>query len=172
MARARWNARLERVFGDPATIESRERAMVELIRRAEPASPASPLDWCWPVKGTLRSGFGERFGRMHYGIDIASPEGATIVAAEAGTVRLRTIFPDYGLTTVIGHGGSTTTLYAHQRDVVAAVGQRVRRGQAIGSVGATGRATGPHLHFEMREAGTPRDPSLLLPRWPTGSVSS
>jgi len=65
------------VFANRATIESRERTIVELVRQAEPASPASPLDWYWPVEGSIRSGFGERFGRMHYGIDIAAPDGTS-----------------------------------------------------------------------------------------------
>ena len=162
-ARRRWVARVDRIFGNPATIASRERAIVEIVHQVESALPSPPPVWSWPVEGVVRSGFGLRFGRMHYGIDIASPEGTSVLAAGPGTVRLVTTLPDYGVTTVISHGGRLTTLYAHQRDVAVAVGQDIDRGQVIGSVGTTGRVTGPHLHFEIRQAGTPQDPSLFLP---------
>jgi murein DD-endopeptidase MepM/ murein hydrolase activator NlpD len=117
----------------------------------------------WPVNGVLTSTFGWRWGRMHNGIDIGAPTGTSISAASGGYVYFAGSMGGYGNVVLIDHGGGLTTLYAHQSQVKASVGQTVSRGQQIGLVGSTGHSTGPHLHFEVRKNGVPVDPLGYLP---------
>jgi murein DD-endopeptidase MepM/ murein hydrolase activator NlpD len=118
----------------------------------------------WPASGPKTSGYGWRthpiFGtkRFHAGIDIGAGHGAQIVAAASGVVVSAGAQGGYGNTVVIDHGGGLATLYAHQSSYAVSSGQRVSRGQVIGYVGSTGYSTGPHLHFETRVNGAPRDP--------------
>jgi len=124
----------------------------------------------WPVPGFTRvtSPFGWRthpiFGerRMHTGVDIAGPgiNGATVVAAGDGRVIATGWRGGYGNTIIIDHGDGVTTLYAHLQSggIHVSTGQQVRAGQRIGSVGSTGNSTGPHLHWEVRINGQPRNP--------------
>ncbi|MDQ3147745.1 MAG: M23 family metallopeptidase [Actinomycetota bacterium] len=116
----------------------------------------------WPAAGRVTSEFGRRWGRLHAGIDIAAPTGTPIYAAAAGTVIFSGVQGGYGNVVIIDHGGFTA-VYAHQSSRIASTGQSVARGQAIGRVGSTGHSTGPHLHFETRYGGTPRNPRGCLP---------
>jgi murein DD-endopeptidase MepM/ murein hydrolase activator NlpD len=131
------------------------------------ALPAGPLPspsaagFIWPVEGTLSSGFGYRWGRMHEGIDISVPEGTPIRAAADGTVILMQSEYEsggYGNYTCIDHGGGLSTCYAHQSSFSTSVGASVSQGDVIGLSGNTGHSTGPHLHFEVRINGAPTDP--------------
>jgi len=131
------------------------------------ALPAGPLPspsaagFIWPVEGTLTSGFGYRWGRMHEGIDISVPEGTPIRAAADGTVILMQSEYEsggYGNYTCIDHGGGLSTCYAHQSSFATSVGASVSQGDVIGLSGNTGHSTGPHLHFEVRINGAPTDP--------------
>ena len=156
--------------------EARRRALAEAARRAAllngttppPANPGAPGAFSWPVSGPITSGFGLRpnpFGsgvETHPGIDIGAPQGATIAAAAGGRVIFAGWYGGYGNAIIIDHGGSTSTLYGHCSQVFVSVGQDVQRGQAIGAVGMTGRATGPHLHFEVRVNCVPVDPTSRL----------
>lgn len=117
----------------------------------------------WPTRGTVTSGFGNRWGRLHAGIDVAAPTGTPIWAAKAGSVIFAGQQSGYGNVVIISHGGGMTTLYAHQSQIRASEGQQVAQGDTIGAVGNTGRSTGPHLHFETRYGGSPRDPRGCLP---------
>ncbi|KAF0208708.1 MAG: peptidoglycan DD-metalloendopeptidase family protein [Actinomycetota bacterium] len=127
----------------------------------------------WPVPGYFRisSPFGPRIcpfhGREnHSGIDIGRKAdgtaigGAAIVAAGGGTVLSAGWRGGYGYTVIINHGNGVTTLYAHQPagGIKVSTGQRVSKGDRIGTVGSTGYSTGPHLHFEVRVNGTPVNP--------------
>lgn len=120
-----------------------------------------------PVSGRLSSGFGYRFhpilgtARLHRGIDIAAPRGTPVVAAEDGTVVLARWNGGYGNQVRIAHAGGLQTSYGHLSQIAAATGHRIRRGQVIGYVGATGLATGPHLHYEALQDGQPVDPTSL-----------
>lgn len=121
-----------------------------------------------PVPGEITGGFGERLHpilgvvRMHTGVDMRAGYGAPIAAAAAGEVVWAAWRDGYGNTVIIDHGNQYATLYAHQSAVRVAVGQSVQAGQIVGEVGATGLATGPHLHFEVRVLGVPVDPASHL----------
>jgi len=121
----------------------------------------------WPVPSSHRvtSPYGPRIcpfhGReLHPGIDIGAPSGSPIVAAASGTVIYAGARGSYGNVVMIDHGNGVVTLYAHQRSGGIRVrnGQRVAKGQRIGTVGSTGNSTGPHLHFEVRVNGAAKNP--------------
>ena len=122
-----------------------------------------------PLPGApLSSDFGHRVhpvlgsSRMHDGVDFSARAGTPIRAAATGTVVFAGPRGGYGYATVIDHGSSLATLYAHQSVLNVAEGMQVAAGQIIGAVGSTGLSTGPHLHFEARVAGVPVDPLLYL----------
>lgn len=116
----------------------------------------------WPVSGTLTSGFGYRWGRMHEGIDIAVPSGTPVAAAASGTVIWAGWQGGYGNLVVIDHGGGIATAYGHNTSVTVSVGQQVGQGSIIAYSGSTGRSTGPHVHFEVRVNGSAVDPMGYL----------
>ena len=117
-----------------------------------------------PLSGRLTSRFGTRRHpvtgglRHHAGIDIAAPHGSPVQSTGTGIVRRAGWAGGYGLLIVIDHGNGTETRYAHLSGVAVAPGQQVGKGNTIGYVGSTGRSTGPHLHYEIRESGRARDP--------------
>jgi len=116
----------------------------------------------WPVRGKLTSKYGARRG-SHEGIDIAAAKGTQVVAAEAGKVVFAARMGDYGKMVVIKHAGNFRSVYAHVRRFHVKKGHFVESGQRIAEVGTTGNASGPHLHFEIRDRDRPRDPMLYLP---------
>ena len=122
-----------------------------------------------PIQGGAHnSNFGWRldpFNGMqsfHEGIDFIADVGAPIVAAAAGVVSASEFHPQYGNMIEIDHGGGLVTRYAHCSTRLARVGDVVMKGARIAEVGRTGRATGPHLHFEVRHHGVPQDPARFL----------
>lgn len=117
----------------------------------------------YPLKGTLSSPFGTRWGRMHEGIDIAVAEGTPVKAAECGTVSyVSENAGGYGKFIQIDHGYGIVTAYAHLSSINVTKGQKVPCGFTIGLSGNTGRSTGPHLHFEITENDKPLDPLVYL----------
>jgi murein DD-endopeptidase MepM/ murein hydrolase activator NlpD len=106
--------------------------------------------------------FGVRGGARHDGIDIAAPEGTPVLAAAHGKAIYVGEQPGYGMVVILRHGDGLVTVYAHNSAVLVREGARVERGQAIARVGQTGRTSGPHLHFEVREGTRPRNPLLYL----------
>ena len=122
-----------------------------------------------PVPGAVGSGHGLRRHpihgdvRMHDGVDMAGTTGTPIQAFAAGTVTYAGPRGGYGNVVIVEHAGGLETRYAHQSGIDVAVGQHVEAGQRLGRVGATGTATGPHLHFELRRDGTSIDPAPYLP---------
>ncbi|WP_373049410.1 M23 family metallopeptidase [Vulgatibacter sp.] len=135
----------------------------------KPARPPAPepvvlLDGA----GVLTSGFGARRDPIHggagdhRGIDLAAAPGTPVLAAAGGVVRRAGERGGYGLAVEIDHGAGLTTLYAHASELLVVEGAVVERGQAIARVGETGRATGAHLHFEVREGDRPVDPARAL----------
>lgn len=126
--------------------------------------PVAPARLSWPVLGVLYARFGRRGSEFHDGIDFAAPEGTPVLAAGDGVVIFAGEQRGYGRIVLVSHDDGLVTLYAHNRDNRVHAGERVAAGQAIATVGQSGKTTGPHLHFEVREAGRPRDPLLYLPK--------
>jgi murein DD-endopeptidase MepM/ murein hydrolase activator NlpD len=122
----------------------------------------SAAGFVWPVSGTVVSGFGWRWGRMHEGIDIAASSGTPIWAAASGTVIHSGWLGGYGNLVVVDHGNGLATAYAHCSAIFVGLGQSVEQGETIALVGSTGNSSGPHLHFEVRVNGSAVDPLLYL----------
>lgn len=118
----------------------------------------------WPVDGVLYSRFGVRNGTRHDGIDISAPKGTSVVAADAGQVLYSGVQRGYGNIVLVKHVDGLITIYAHNEANLVETGQRVKLGQPLARVGQTGRATGPHLHFEVRKKRVPRNPLFFLPK--------
>jgi murein DD-endopeptidase MepM/ murein hydrolase activator NlpD len=122
----------------------------------------------WPVTGAITGSFGERLdpfdgeGAFHTGVDISAPYGTEVRAAADGLVTEVEVHAGYGRVVVVEHGFGTTTVYGHLSGTNTFAGRRVKRGDVIGFVGTSGRATGPHLHYEVRLYGAPVNPWRYL----------
>jgi murein DD-endopeptidase MepM/ murein hydrolase activator NlpD len=156
----------EEYLAEAQALEAQSAQLAESIREAQRSSGSSgapsAAGLIWPVNGTVTSGFGMRWGRMHEGIDIAAPTGTPIWAAAAGTVVYAGWLGGYGNLVVVDHGGGFATAYAHTSAILVAVGRSVAQGETIALVGSTGHSTGPHVHFEVRVNGVAVDPLLYL----------
>lgn len=119
--------------------------------------------WLWPIDGNVSSKFGIRHRRGHAGIDVTAPTGTPVVASRDGVIRYAGRQGGYGQLVVVEHESGVTTWYAHLSRIGVKVDQKVHQGEQLGLSGATGNATGPHLHFEVRREGKPVDPLRLLP---------
>jgi peptidoglycan hydrolase-like protein with peptidoglycan-binding domain len=127
--------------------------------RALARPPAtSPVALVPPVYVPFTDVFGPRGARMHTGIDFPAPTGTAVAAARAGVVTVARWLAGYGNTVAIKHELGASTVYSHLSAFLVKPGDRVAVGQPIGHVGATGTATGPHLHFELRVRGAAIDP--------------
>lgn len=115
-----------------------------------------------PSRGFISSGFGMRWGKMHNGIDIAADEGTPIYAVISGKVIYSSFEEGYGNLIKIDNGGGVETLYGHCSSMEVNVGENIRKGQMIGRVGSTGKSTGPHVHFEVRQNGKAKNPTEYL----------
>ena len=121
-----------------------------------------------PVKGQITSGFGNRrdpikgVHRHHDGMDIAAAEGTPIRSIRGGEVSFSGTRGGYGNVVIVDHGNGLTTRYAHCRDLNVKSGDKVYPGTILGTVGSTGRSTGPHLHLEARRNGKAVDPETLF----------
>jgi lipoprotein NlpD len=124
----------------------------------------------WPLaQPILSSPFGARQGRPHEGIDLAAPPGTPIHAADGGQVLYAgNAVRGYGNMIVVQHGADLLTVYAHGSVLLVKTGDKVAAGQEIARVGQSGRATAPHLHFEVRRGQVPQDPMRFLPRLNAG----
>ena len=120
--------------------------------------------WPCPSCHYITSQFGWRYHpiyqtqKYHSGVDIGASYGATIVAADGGTIITAGSVSGYGNCVVINHGNGITTLYGHMSSIAVSVGQKVSKGQTIGYVGSTGNSTGPHLHWEVTVNGVRQNP--------------
>ena len=117
----------------------------------------------WPVTGPVTSTFGRRWRSWHRGLDIRADPGTPIIAAASGVVIASGFEPRYGQRVKIEHEGGFMTVYAHNERNLVEPGQEVAAGQVIAVVGRTGRATGEHVHFEIRYDGRVYNPLYLLP---------
>jgi murein DD-endopeptidase MepM/ murein hydrolase activator NlpD len=125
---------------------------------------ACPLPLAWPLAPPVSGTFGPRGRRFHAGIDIAAELGTPVAAAEAGRVTYAGWRDGgWGIEVTIAHVRGVRTIYAHLSRALVRLGQRVTARQVLGRVGATGDATGPHLHFEVRFHGAAVDPLTALP---------
>jgi len=121
----------------------------------------------WPVQGEVSRGFEQDAARRHDGIDIIAPRGTSIHAAADGEVIFSGWGPGgYGRIVILQHQVEVITIYAHNHDNMVRLGQRVRQGETIATVGQSGRATGNHLHFEVRHKAVPLSPHKFLPPRP------
>jgi murein DD-endopeptidase MepM/ murein hydrolase activator NlpD len=162
-AYAREDAGIQKLIGDnaaPAAVNNAINA---------PTTP-SALGFQWPLESvTVTSEYGYRihpvYGtrRLHAGIDMGAARGTPIASSNDGVVIFVGTRGGYGRTVLVDHGGGITTLYAHMSETGAFDGQAVSRGDIVGFVGATGTATGNHLHFEVRVNGGPANPRNYLP---------
>jgi hypothetical protein len=116
----------------------------------------------WPLRGRITSMYGWRHGRHHDGVDIAARMGKPIVAAANGTVIFSGWRSGYGRMVVIQHNRWLKTVYGHTSQNYVRKGEKVTQGQVIALVGSTGRSTGPHLHFEVRNSRGAQDPMRYL----------
>lgn len=143
------------------------RALDERLFASKPNQPG--VNRLMPVNGvTPSSNFGLRLDpfskklAVHNGIDFVAPIGTPIQAAEAGTVKMAGLTPQFGWSVEVDHGNGISTRYAHAYRLWVRAGDKVSAGQKIAEVGSTGKSTGPHLHFEVRYNGTPLNPLRYL----------
>ena len=165
-------------------LESSYRASVyafSLMKNGGLNTTAEPLAWgldlrsdrttvpsLWPVRGLVTAGFGQRMdpfsgeGAFHAGLDIAAPFGSRVESAADGIVFYAGPEQGYGNEILIDHGYGIKTKYGHLSRIQVMIGQAVKRGQVIGTVGMTGKTTGPHLHYEVLVHETPVNPTRYL----------
>jgi murein DD-endopeptidase MepM/ murein hydrolase activator NlpD len=150
-------------------ITSRERSFRELkTLLEEKRSLLASTPTIWPVKGMVTAGYGYRSSpftgqrEMHEGIDVAAPPGTAIVATAEGVVSFTGPLSAFGNVVFINHGHGFTTFYAHNSSNRVKEGQLVKRGEVIAYVGATGRATGPHVHYEVQVNGVTVNPMKYI----------
>jgi len=158
----------EEYLEEVAALEAESAELAAAIRSAQASvgstgsGAVSAAGFIWPVNGTVVSGYGWRWGRMHEGIDISASTGTPIWAAAAGNVIYAGWLGGYGNLVVVDHGNGLATAYAHASSILVSVGQPVGQGETVSLVGSTGNSSGPHLHFEVRVNGAAVDPLLYV----------
>ena len=131
--------------------------------KERPKTAHKKIDFIWPVEGKFGDGFEGSERERHQGIDITSPLGTPIKASNGGAVIYSgNTIKGYGNLIIVRHSEEFVSVYAHNQVNLVEEGASVEKGQIIGKVGQTGRATGPHLHFEIRRNNKPVDPLLYL----------
>ncbi len=152
----------------------REQALINAARRRDDPRTDFLQGFIWPAKGRISGVYGSQRilngkpRRPHYGLDIAAPRGTPVRAPAAGVVSL--VHKDMyftGGTVILDHGHGLSSVFIHLSKVHVAQGDRLAQGALLGEVGATGRATGPHLHWGMNLFQQRLDPQLLVPPLPT-----
>ena len=148
-------------------------ALVKEVRKKDDPRTDFSQPFIWPVTGRISGVYGSQRilngkpKRPHYGVDIAAPTGTPVKAPIDGVVSLAHDDMFYsGGTLIVDHGHGLSTVFMHLHKILVKEGQRVRQGDVIAQVGATGRVTGPHLHWGMNWFDTRLDPSLLVPPMP------
>jgi murein DD-endopeptidase MepM/ murein hydrolase activator NlpD len=154
------------VEGQTAAMNDSVTLLTSLVENGAAGGGTPP--WDWPVSGAISSDFGGRsspWGRsyeFHAGLDIRALQGTPVAAAGSGVVVYAGRMRGYGNMVVVDHGFELKTVYAHLSAIYSDIGRRVQTGETIGAVGQTGRATGPHLHYEVRVGTAPVDPMCYL----------
>lgn len=151
-----------------------EAARIAAARAEDRPEPLFESGFIWPAVGPISGVFGSQRilngepRRPHFGLDIAAPPGSPVVAPADGIVVIAETDMYYtGGTVLLDHGYGLTSVYSHMSDVAVTVGQRVHQGDRIGSVGATGRATGPHLDWRINWFDQRLDPAYFVPPMPS-----
>lgn len=159
------------VSPDAKTLERihREGAIIAAVRALDTPKPLFSTGFTWPATGPISGVYGSQRilngepRRPHFGVDIAGPAGAPVVAPADGVVALAEDDLFYtGGTVMLDHGHGLTSVYSHLSEVTVSLGQRVRQGEPIGRIGATGRVTGAHLDWRVNLFKTRLDPALLV----------
>lgn len=140
----------------------RANARIERALRNSQGPDFGSGELIWPVRGPVTSPFGQRWGRLHAGIDIGVPTGTPVHAADSGRVAVSGSVGGYGNYICIQHTRSLSTCYGHNSQLGVRKGESVRKGSVISRAGCTGSCTGPHVHFEVRVGGRPVDPMRYL----------
>ncbi len=146
-----------------------EELIAKLAKQGKLAARLGTGKFIVPTTGFVSSGFGMRLHPVfkkeyfHSGIDVATPQGTPVKAADDGMVIYSGSWGGYGKTVILDHGAHLTTLYGHLSRLYASTGAFVKKGQIVALSGNTGVSTGPHLHFEVRETGKPVNPQRYLP---------
>ena len=156
---------LERIYADIA--------LVKTARKTDDPRTDFTQAFIWPVIGRISGVYGSQRilngkpRRPHFGVDIAAPTGTPVKAPAGGRVTMAHADMFYsGGTLIVDHGHGISTVYMHLHKILVKQGQTVEQGDIIAQVGATGRVTGPHLHWGMNWFETRLDPSLLVPPMP------
>jgi murein DD-endopeptidase MepM/ murein hydrolase activator NlpD len=174
--KALYMAQQEELLRASKELQARiKRLLAEKRKLAEKKHPGKPQTvyyrggrLAWPVQGSITSTFGTRVHPIfktkitHTGLDISAPNGTPVKAADTGEVLFTGWLSGYGNVVILDHGGNLTTVYAHLSRIECSEGAKVNRGSTIGRVGATGVATGNHLHFETRINGDAVNPMRYL----------
>lgn len=157
----------------PAVLEriKRENAMIAAVRQRNTARQDFLQGWIWPAQGPVSGVYGSQRilngepRTPHYGIDIAAPAGSPVIAPAGGEVVLaeKDIYFTGG-TIIIDHGMGINSAFSHLQSLNVKVGQQVKQGEQIGTVGSTGRSTGPHLDWRVNWFDVRLDPQRLLPK--------
>jgi len=148
----------------PEKAEKKKGGWFEKFKKGGKKPNPKPGYFVWPVEGEISSRFGVRNGAPHDGLDIAAEKGKDIRAAAPGTVLFSDWGPaGYGNIVIIQHEENLITVYAHNKKNLVSKGKKVDKGEKIALLGDTGRATGPHLHFEVRVNRESVDPLKYLP---------
>jgi len=159
----------------PPELEARikeEGELVDRARRRDDARTDFLIGFDWPVQGRVSGVYGSQRilnGKPrapHYGVDIAGPVGTPVLAPAAGVVTLAADLYFTGWTVILDHGHGLSSVFMHMAGATAKAGQRLAKGEEVGRLGATGRATGPHLHWGMNLFDVRLDPQLLVPPMP------
>lgn len=159
----------ERAYRELIETSRQIEQLIKRIQSGEKNIGGSTGTMTWPAEGEITSPFGWRvhpiFGtqRLHTGIDIGADYGDAIRAADGGVVIHADWMGGYGNAVIIDHGNGISTLYAHNSQLLVNEGQTVSKGQTVARCGSTGYSTGPHLHFEVRQNGSPVNPLNYLP---------
>jgi murein DD-endopeptidase MepM/ murein hydrolase activator NlpD len=160
------SSRLDRLSAEATRQEQSLKELQAYFQTQRARLASSPS--IWPARGWVTSDFGNRLDpytadrAMHQGLDIAAPFGKDVVSPSDGTVVFSGLEDSYGKVLVIDHGYGVKTRYGHLAQIDVKPGERVSRGQKIGTVGNTGRSTGPHLHYEVRVNGVAENPRKFI----------
>lgn len=169
--RQRWQnsfAQLEAEDQQLTQFIQQRRAEEEIRRKLAALAQSGGSGFVRPALGQLVSGFGNRlhpilgYYRLHAGVDFDGATGDPIIASRNGVVILAEYYGGYGNTVILDHGDGFSTLYAHLSYISVGVGDTIEAGRRLGDLGSTGLSTGPHLHFEIRQNGSPVDPLPYL----------